>query len=116
MTDEGRRLLLSGARWHSRNPRPRNRTTFRPATRGWPSGTSSSGVLLYGLIGWLLDRWLGTSFLVVVGILVGITLGMLMTWWRFRAPRPPDTTRDRPPTTPAPPDVDDAVRTTQETR
>jgi uncharacterized protein YneF (UPF0154 family) len=23
---------------------------------------------------------------VVVGILVGITLGMLMTWWRFRAP------------------------------
>ena len=28
----------------------------------------------------------GTSFLVVVGILVGITLGMLMTWWRFRAP------------------------------
>jgi F0F1-type ATP synthase assembly protein I len=45
-----------------------------------------SGVLLYGLIGWLLDRWLGTSFLVVVGILLGITLGMLMTWWRFRAP------------------------------
>jgi hypothetical protein len=44
-----------------------------------------SGVLLYGLLGWLLDRWLGTSFLVVVGILFGITLGMLMTWWRFRA-------------------------------
>ena len=59
-----------------------------------------SGVLLYGLIGWLLDRWLGTSFLVVVGILVGITLGMLMTWWRFRAPRAesPQThdPRDRP--------------------
>ena len=36
-----------------------------------------SGMLLYGLIGWLLDRWLGTSFLVVVGILVGITLGDL---------------------------------------
>ncbi len=45
-----------------------------------------SGVLLYGLIGWLLDRWLGTSFLVVLGIMVGITLGMFMTWWRFRAP------------------------------
>jgi len=59
-----------------------------------------SGVLLYGLIGWLLDRWLGTSFLVVVGILIGITLGMLMTWWRFRAPRPTSpqtqTPRDRP--------------------
>lgn len=45
-----------------------------------------SGVLLYGLIGWLLDRWLGTSFLVVVGIMVGISLGMFMTWRRFRAP------------------------------
>jgi ATP synthase protein I len=59
-----------------------------------------SGVLLYGLIGWFLDRWLGTSFLVVVGILVGITLGMLMTWWRFRAPvttrSPHHETRDDP--------------------
>lgn len=45
-----------------------------------------SGVLLYGLIGWILDRWLGTSFLVVLGILVGVTLGMFMTWRRFRAP------------------------------
>jgi F0F1-type ATP synthase assembly protein I len=45
-----------------------------------------SGVLLYGLIGWGLDQWLGTSFLVVIGILVGAALGMFMTWRRFRAP------------------------------
>jgi ATP synthase protein I len=34
-------------------------------------GTLVAGVLAWGGIGWLLDRWLGTSFLVAVGILVG---------------------------------------------
>lgn len=43
-----------------------------------------SGVLLYGLIGWLLDRWLGTSFLVAVGIMLGAVLGLYQTWARFR--------------------------------
>ena len=43
-----------------------------------------SGVLLYGLIGWLVDRWLGTSFLVAVGILLGAVLGTFQTWMRFR--------------------------------
>jgi ATP synthase protein I len=42
-----------------------------------------SGVLLYGLLGWVLDRWIGTSFLVVVGILSGAGLGLYMTWVRF---------------------------------
>ena len=30
-----------------------------------------AGVLLYGAVGYGLDRWLGTQFLVVVGILLG---------------------------------------------
>jgi hypothetical protein len=29
-------------------------------------------VLAWGGIGWLLDRWLGTRFLVAVGIIVGM--------------------------------------------
>ncbi|WP_372727675.1 AtpZ/AtpI family protein [Nocardioides sp.] len=45
-----------------------------------------AGVLLYGGIGLALDRWLNTSFFVVVGILLGVGLGMFMTWRRFRAP------------------------------
>ena len=45
-----------------------------------------SGVLMYGLIGWALDQWWDTSFLVVVGILVGAGLGIWMTWARFREP------------------------------
>jgi F0F1-type ATP synthase assembly protein I len=43
-----------------------------------------SGVFLYGAAGWLLDRWLGTSFLVAVGILLGAVLGIYQTWARFR--------------------------------
>jgi ATP synthase protein I len=34
-------------------------------------GTLVAGVLAWGFIGWLLDRWLGTGYLVAVGILVG---------------------------------------------
>lgn len=42
-----------------------------------------SGVFLYGLIGWGLDRWLGTSFLVAIGIILGAGFGIYMTWARF---------------------------------
>ena len=34
-------------------------------------GTLIAGVLAWGGIGWLLDRWLGTRFLVAVGVIVG---------------------------------------------
>ena len=42
-----------------------------------------SGVVLYGLAGWALDRWLGTTFLVAIGILVGAGFGIYMTYARF---------------------------------
>jgi ATP synthase protein I len=42
-----------------------------------------SGVGMYGFLGWLADRWLQTSFLVVVGILFGAGLGLYMTFARF---------------------------------
>ena len=38
---------------------------------------------VYGLVGWLLDRWLGTAFLVAIGILVGAGFGIYMTYARF---------------------------------
>lgn len=46
-----------------------------------------SGVAIYGFLGWLADRWLGTSFLVVVGILLGAGFGLYMTFARFK-PQP----------------------------
>jgi F0F1-type ATP synthase assembly protein I len=45
-----------------------------------------SGVAVYGFLGWLADRWLGTSFLVVLGILLGAGFGLYMTWARFNRP------------------------------
>jgi F0F1-type ATP synthase assembly protein I len=42
-----------------------------------------AGVGLYGFVGWLLDRWLGTSFLLPVGILLGAVLGLYTTYKRF---------------------------------
>lgn len=58
-----------------------------------------AGVAFYGFLGWLADRWLGTAFLVAVGILAGAALGIFMTARRFRtmplaapeAPAPPDS-------------------------
>jgi F0F1-type ATP synthase assembly protein I len=35
-------------------------------------GTLVAGVLAWVFIGWLLDRWLGTRYLVAVGIIVGM--------------------------------------------
>ena len=35
-------------------------------------GTLIAGVLAWGGIGWLLDRWLGTRYLVAIGIIVGM--------------------------------------------
>ncbi len=45
-----------------------------------------SGVLMYGLLGWFTDRWLGTTFVVVIGILLGAGLGIYMTYARFNRP------------------------------
>lgn len=42
-----------------------------------------AGVALYGFLGWLADRWLGTSFLVGLGIVLGAGLGIYMTYARF---------------------------------
>lgn len=39
-------------------------------------GRITSGVLAYGAIGFALDRWLGTSFIVGLGIVLGAALGI----------------------------------------
>jgi F0F1-type ATP synthase assembly protein I len=40
-------------------------------------------MVLYGGLGWLADRWLGTGFLAVTGIVVGGVLGLWLTVLRF---------------------------------
>ena len=41
------------------------------------------GVLIYGGIGFGLDRWLGTQFLLPVGIVLGAGLTILMLNFRY---------------------------------
>ncbi|WP_240339875.1 AtpZ/AtpI family protein [Nocardioides sp. SYSU D00038] len=66
-------------------PSERREEPQQPAGDPWMAfGYLVSGVFLYGLVGWLLDRWLDTSFLVVVGIVTGAALGTYQTWARFR--------------------------------
>jgi ATP synthase protein I len=60
-----------------------------PAGDPWHAfGYLVSGVAIYGILGWLADQWLGTSFLVVLGILLGAGFGIYMTFVRFN--RPPE--------------------------
>ena len=65
---------------------PDNSNDETPKGDPWHAfGYLVSGVAVYGLLGWLADRWLETSFLVVIGILVGAALGIYMTIARFDA-------------------------------
>ncbi|WP_068262521.1 AtpZ/AtpI family protein [Janibacter limosus] len=52
-----------------------------------------TGPILYGAIGWLLDRWLGTSVLVVVGIVGGMALSLYVIWLRYGTSQAPPTDR-----------------------
>lgn len=42
-----------------------------------------SGLLFWGGAGWALDKWLGTSYLVLVGLLVGMGGALYLVWLRF---------------------------------
>jgi ATP synthase protein I len=41
------------------------------------------GILIYGGLGFGLDRWLGTQFLLPVGIVIGAGLTILMLHYRY---------------------------------
>jgi len=42
-----------------------------------------SGLMIWGGIGWGLDRWLGTTYLVLVGMLLGAGSSIYLVWLRF---------------------------------
>ena len=56
----------------------------RDADAAWGvPGYLLAGMALYGGLGWLLDRWLGTSWIVLVGLLAGSALAMYVIWLRY---------------------------------
>ena len=65
---------------------PEREPSGRGAEMVWSIiGTLVAGVLAWGGIGWLLDRWLGTRFLVAVGILLGMAGAFYLIIKRYGA-------------------------------
>lgn len=42
-----------------------------------------SGPVLFGGAGWGLDRWLGTGFFIVIGLLAGMAMSLYVVWLRY---------------------------------
>lgn len=47
-------------------------------------GRIGGGVIVYGGIGYLLDRWWGTSFIVAIGVVFGAALGIYTVYASLR--------------------------------
>lgn len=51
---------------------------------GWAvTSTMLSGIFLFGGMGWLLDRWWGTRFVVAIGVLLGLALAVYAIVMRY---------------------------------
>lgn len=62
---------------------------------GWAvTSTLMSGLALFGGIGWLLDRWWGTRFVVAIGCIVGLGLGVYTIVMRYGRDPAASTTDD----------------------
>lgn len=46
-------------------------------------GLMVSGVLVWGGVGALMARWLGSPLFVMVGLLVGMTTALYAVWFRY---------------------------------
>jgi len=70
-----------------------------PESVAWGAvNTLISGLIGFGLPGWLLDRWLGTEWIVLVGLLVGMAVAMTVIWFRYGTDRS-QTEQPAPPAT-----------------
>lgn len=50
-----------------------------------------TGPVLFGGLGWLLDRWLGTTGFVALGLLLGMGLSLYIIWLRYGTSQAPTT-------------------------
>ena len=73
---------------------------YEPEVTGMSRQTDlANGVIAYliagpagfGVLGWLLDRWLGVTGFVAVGILVGMGLSLYAIWLRYGTSQAPTT-------------------------
>jgi F0F1-type ATP synthase assembly protein I len=73
-------------------PRPETAAVHQPsgADVGWGiTGTMLSGIIVWGGAGLALDRWLGTNFLALVGLLLGLGVAIYIIVMKYAPPVPP---------------------------
>lgn len=59
-----------------------------PESVAWGAvNTLISGLIAFGLPAWLLDRWLGTEWIVLVGLVVGMATALTVIWFRYGTDR-----------------------------
>ncbi len=57
---------------------------------GWGiTGTLLSGIVVWGGVGLLLDRWWGTRFVALIGVLLGLTAAIYLVVVKYGAVPPP---------------------------
>lgn len=73
-------------------PHDPHRDVTAAFSEGWLAGGGFLGSVLSGaLVGWLVDRWLGTDpWFVVSGIVLGSYSGFLRVWHFSKRMLPPD--------------------------
>ena len=52
-----------------------------------------SGIIVWGGVGWLLDRWWETRFLTLVGVILGLTVAIYLVVVKYGAVEPPPAGR-----------------------
>ncbi|WP_242471241.1 MULTISPECIES: AtpZ/AtpI family protein [unclassified Blastococcus] len=68
---------------------------------GWGiTGTMLSGMLVWGGVGWLLDRWWETRVFTLVGVILGLGVAIYLVVVKYGAVDPPPGARSHTRTTP----------------
>ena len=68
---------------------------------GWGiTGTMLSGIIVWGGVGLALDRWWGTRFVALIGVLLGLTVAIYLVVVKYGAVEPPPAGRRPTRTTP----------------
>ena len=52
-----------------------------------------SGIIVWGGVGWLLDRWLETRVFTLVGVILGLTVAIYLVVVKYGAVEPPPAGR-----------------------